>query len=182
MVELVSDTCQRDANLFGARRGLGGEIEDAGRLIRWRHSRVTFILNFDRNLKSGIRTKRAETDMTNDNTATTDLNYADKLWKSADTLRGQVDAAEYKHVVLGLLFLKYISDSFEARRDELRGELETEGIGGPQLERLLESRDEYTADRVFWVPPESALGQPAKPGDAPGHCHPHRRRNPRRRA
>ena len=41
-----------------------------------------------------------------------------------DKLRGQVDAAEYKHVVLGLLFLKYISDSFEARRDELRGELE----------------------------------------------------------
>ena len=61
--------------------------------------------------------------MTNDNTATTDLDYADKLWKSADTLRGQVDAAEYKHVVLGLLFLKYISDSFEARRDELSGEL-----------------------------------------------------------
>ena len=91
--------------------------------------------------------------MTNDNTATTDLNYADKLWKSADTLRGQVDAAEYKHVVLGLLFLKYISDSFEARRDKLRGELEAEGIGGPQLERLLESRDEYTAERVFWVQP-----------------------------
>ena len=41
-----------------------------------------------------------------------------------------------KHVVLGLLFLKYISDSFEARRDELRGELEAEGIGGTQLERL----------------------------------------------
>ena len=60
--------------------------------------------------------KRAETDVTNDYTAATDLDHADKLWKSADTLRGQVDAAEYKHVVLGLLFLKYISDSFEARR------------------------------------------------------------------
>jgi len=56
----------------------------------------------------------ATTDMKN-----TDLDYADTLWKSADALRGQVDAAEYKHVVLGLLFLKYISDSFEARRDEL---------------------------------------------------------------
>ena len=93
--------------------------------------------------------------MTNNSTATTDLDYADKLWRAADTLRGQVDAAEYKHVVLGLLFLKYISDSFEARRDELRGELEAEGIGGAQLERLLESRDEYTAERVFWVPPEA---------------------------
>ena len=47
------------------------------------------------------------------------LAYADTLWKAADALRGQVDAAEYKHVVLGLLFLKYISDSFEARREEL---------------------------------------------------------------
>ena len=93
--------------------------------------------------------------MTNGNMATTDLDYADKLWKCADTLRGQVDAHDYKHVVLGLLFLKYISDSFEARRDELRGELEAEGIGGAQLERLLESRDEYTAERVFWVPPEA---------------------------
>ena len=93
--------------------------------------------------------------MTNNSTVTTDLDYADKLWRAADTLRGQVDAAEYKHVVLGLLFLKYISDSFEARRDELKGELDDEGIGGAQLERLLESRDEYTAERVFWVPPEA---------------------------
>ena len=91
---------------------------------------------------------------TNDVTAS-DLAYADKLWKAADTLRGQVDAAEYKHVVLGLLFLKYISDSFEARREELEGELAAEGICGAQLERLLESRDEYTAENVFWVPPEA---------------------------
>ena len=93
--------------------------------------------------------------MTNNNTVTTDLDYADKLWRAANALRGQVDAAEYKHVVLGLLFLKYISDSFEARRDGLRGELEADGISGAQLERLLESRDEYTAERVFWVPPEA---------------------------
>ena len=93
--------------------------------------------------------------MTNNSTATTDLDYADKLWRAANALRGQVDAAEYKHVVLGLLFLKYISDSFEARRDQLRGELEAEGISGAQLDRLLESRDEYTAERVFWVPSEA---------------------------
>jgi type I restriction enzyme M protein len=83
------------------------------------------------------------------------LSYADTLWKSADTLRGQVDAAEYKHVVLGLLFLKYNSDSFDARRAELKGELEADGIAGQQLESLLENRDEYTAERVFWVPPEA---------------------------
>jgi type I restriction enzyme M protein len=93
--------------------------------------------------------------MGNNATTNTDLAYADTLWKLADAMRGQVDAAEYKHVVLGLLFLKYISDSFEARRDELQSELEADGISGVQLERLLESRDEYTAERVFWVPPEA---------------------------
>ncbi|MEO8034766.1 MAG: class I SAM-dependent DNA methyltransferase [Acidobacteriota bacterium] len=91
---------------------------------------------------------------TNDAT-NTDLASAEILWKAADTLRGQIDAAEYKHVVLGLLFLKYISDSFAARRDELKTELEAEGIAGPQIESLLENRDEYTAERIFWVPPES---------------------------
>ena len=105
--------------------------------------------------------------MTNNETSIIDLDYADRLWGAADTLRGQVDSAEYKHVVLGLLFLKYISDSFEARRDELSDELEAEGIGGVQLERLLESRDEYTAERVFWVPPEarwaSLQSQAARP-------------------
>lgn len=84
-----------------------------------------------------------------------DLDYADTLWKAADTLRGQIDAAEYKHVVLGMLFLKYISDSFEARKEALKKELEADGIAGTQLESLLENRDEYTAERVFWVPPEA---------------------------
>jgi type I restriction enzyme M protein len=90
------------------------------------------------------------------NQSATDIqNISDTLWKSADALRGQVDAAEYKHVVLGLLFLKYISDSFESRRDDLTAELSKDGIKGKELGRLLESRDEYTAERVFWVPPES---------------------------
>src|SRR5256885_7691990 len=93
--------------------------------------------------------------MTNNTTTQTDLAYADTLWQAADKLRGTVDAAEYKHVVLGLLFLKYISDSFESRRVKLKEELEKEGIKGEHLEKLLENRDEYTAERVFWVPPES---------------------------
>ncbi len=57
--------------------------------------------------------------MASNEQSNTDLTRAEILWKAADTLRGQIDAAEYKHVVLGLLFLKYISDAFEARRDEL---------------------------------------------------------------
>src|SRR3954469_9084656 len=93
--------------------------------------------------------------MANNDVMTSDLNYADTLWRAADALRGQVDAAEYKHVVLGLLFLKYISDSFESRRGDRRAELTKDGIKGKQCDRLLESRDEYTAERVFWVPPES---------------------------
>ena len=84
-----------------------------------------------------------------------DLAYADTLWKAADALRGQVDAAEYKHVVLGLHSLKYISDSFQSRRDELQAKLTKDDIKPDQIEKLLESRDEYTAERVFWVPPES---------------------------
>ena len=95
-----------------------------------------------------------ETTLTTD-TNDTDLTHEETLWKVADALRGQIDAAEYKHVVLGLLFLKYISDSFEARRDELRAELVADGIAGLQLESLLENRDEYTAERVFWVPSEA---------------------------
>jgi type I restriction enzyme M protein len=85
----------------------------------------------------------------------TDLDYADVLWQAADKLRGAIDAAEYKHVVLGLLFLKYIPDSLESRRAKLKEELEKDGIKGQHLESVLESRDEYTAERVFWVPPEA---------------------------
>jgi type I restriction enzyme M protein len=85
----------------------------------------------------------------------TGIEFEDTLWAAADTLRGTVDAAEYKHVVLGLLFLKYVSDAFESRREELKIELEKDNIGAAQIEPLLESRDEYTAENVFWVPPEA---------------------------
>lgn len=77
------------------------------------------------------------------------------LWKAADALRGSIDAAEYKHVVLGLIFLKYISDSFDDRREQIKTELAADEIEGEQAARLLESRDEYTAENVFWVPPDA---------------------------
>lgn len=82
-------------------------------------------------------------------------------------LRGSIDAAEYKHVVLGLIFLKYISDAFLARREALAQELAAEGITGPQAESLLESRDEYTAESVFWVPPEARWGNIQNQGKQP---------------
>ncbi len=71
--------------------------------------------------------------------------YEAELWKMADSLRGNMDAAEYKHVVLGLIFLKYVSDAFEELHEELRGD----PLADP------EDRDEYTARNVFWVPAEA---------------------------
>jgi len=73
------------------------------------------------------------------------LGFEATLWAAADKLRGHMDAAEYKHVVLGLIFLKYISDAFEAHRETLATD--------PQADP--EDRDEYAAAGVFWVPPEA---------------------------
>jgi type I restriction enzyme M protein len=80
------------------------------------------------------------------------------LWQAADKLRGSIDAADYKHVVLGLIFLKYISDAFETRRQKLAEELQADDIKGDEASRLLESRDEYTAENIFWVPQEARWG------------------------
>src|SRR5690606_4277641 len=91
----------------------------------------------------------------------------EQLWQAADRLRGSIDAAEYKHVVLGLIFLKYISDAFEARRETLRAELAADGIEGKQADELLESRDEYTAENVFWVPPEARWANIQNQGKQP---------------
>jgi type I restriction enzyme M protein len=86
------------------------------------------------------------------------LGFEDVLWKAADKLRGSMDASEYKHVVLGLIFLKYVEDAFEERRAGLRDELAADGLAGDAAEELLESRDEYTAEGVFWVPAEARWG------------------------
>ena len=75
------------------------------------------------------------------------IGYEAQLWQMADALRGSMDAAEYKHVVLGLIFLKYISDAFE----ELHAKLEVEKKQGADPE----DPDEYRAKGIFWVPPEA---------------------------
>src|SRR5699024_5021192 len=72
------------------------------------------------------------------------------LWKAADQLRGSMDAAQYKEFVLGLVFLKYVSDAFAERRREIAEELE--GIPEHRQEAFLEERDSYTEENVFWVP------------------------------
>lgn len=76
---------------------------------------------------------------------TTNVGFEEQLWLAADKLRSNMDAAEYKHVVLGLIFLKYVSDSFTEKYEELKAE----GYGDE------EDRDEYLADNIFWVPKEA---------------------------
>ena len=73
------------------------------------------------------------------------LGFEEKLWAAADKMRNNMDPSEYKHVVLGLIFLKYISDSFE----ELHEKLKTDKLADP------EDKDEYLAENVFWVPPNA---------------------------
>src|SRR3954454_23328560 len=79
--------------------------------------------------------------------STANLGFEAKLWLAADKLRSNMDAAEYKHVVLGLIFLKYISDSFEEHHAKLiAGAGEYAGANA-------EDPDEYRAENIFWVPP-----------------------------
>jgi type I restriction enzyme M protein len=94
--------------------------------------------------------------MANNNTA--NLGFEHKLWAAADKLRGHMDPGEYKHVVLGLIFLKYISDSFENRREELKTEINEPSsfiytTEPAEKDAILEDRDEYLAENVYWVVP-----------------------------
>jgi type I restriction enzyme M protein len=111
-----------------------------------------YLLVRDRALLEGGRPKggrepmpRNRNDKTERNGAA--LGFEAQLWQAADALRGSMDAAEYKHVVLGLLFLKYISDAFE----EHHAKLEAERAQGADPE----DPDEYRALNIFWVPPEA---------------------------
>ena len=91
---------------------------------------------------------RKRTKANPDSGPTGDLDITDykaELWRMADALRGSMDAAEYKHVVLGLIFLKYISDAFE----EAHAQLEAERDVGADPE----DPDEYRGQNIFWVPP-----------------------------
>ena len=92
---------------------------------------------------------------------TNKVDFKETLWKSADKLRNQMDAAEYKHIVLGLIFLKYISDTFDIQRNKIRNMVSDKKSDlfiseDPKVyEKELEDRDYYTQDNVFWVPQKS---------------------------
>ncbi len=86
------------------------------------------------------------------------VDFKETLWKSADKLRNQMDAAEYKHIVLGLIFLKYISDNFDIQKNKIKEMVSDKKSDlfiseDPKVyEKELEDRDYYTQDNVFWVP------------------------------
>ncbi len=76
------------------------------------------------------------------------LGFESQMWAAADKLRGHMDASEYKNVVLGLIFLKYISDAFQAKYKQLEATKDTEYTDP-------EDRDEYLAENIFWVPKDA---------------------------
>ncbi len=95
-----------------------------------------------------------------------DLEFMDKLWEAANRLRGTIDAAEYKHIVLGLIFLKYVSDMFEFRRKWLENAIKDPNnpeyyIPNPteeDIREVLEDRDEYLGHGVFYIPEKARWG------------------------
>ena len=102
-----------------------------------------------------------------------DLPFAKTLFEAADRLRGSVESAEYKHLTLGLLFLKYISDSFEHRRKQLdawtrdpENELYFTDDDEVRAE-ILDDRDEYISQNVFWVPEDARFGPLLKAASQP---------------
>lgn len=84
--------------------------------------------------------------------ATTAKELKDTLWKAADRLRGSLDASQYKDVVLGLVFLRYASEAFAQRREQIHTELSAEGWDEEAIGRLIDDHDEYLGQGVFWVP------------------------------
>src|SRR5829696_2788437 len=79
----------------------------------------------------------------------------DTLWKAADKLRGSLSASQYKDVILGLVFLKYVSDAYDERRETIRAELLAEGYDESQITDLIDDPEEYQGYGVFVVPKEA---------------------------
>ncbi|SDC39382.1 type I restriction enzyme M protein [Sanguibacter gelidistatuariae] len=98
----------------------------------------------------------------------------DTLWKAADKLRGSMDASQYKDVILGLVFLKYVSDAFTERREQITAELTAEGMSPEQIATFVNDMDEYTGSGVFWIPitarwdylAQNAKGRPSQDSQA----------------
>ncbi|OGW02155.1 MAG: N-6 DNA methylase [Nitrospinae bacterium RIFCSPLOWO2_02_39_17] len=102
--------------------------------------------------------KKAKTNRNKSNGG--NLGFEEKLWQAADKMRGHMDPAEYKHVVLGLIFLKYISDAFEERHSQLESSAKDPSseyyVKDPEARYgIVEDRDEYLSENIFWVPKDA---------------------------
>jgi type I restriction enzyme M protein len=97
----------------------------------------------------------------------------DTLWKAADRLRGSLSASQYKDVILGLVFLKYVSDAYDERRETIRADLAAADYDEDQIAELIDDPEEYQGYGVFVVPPQArwtylaqnAKGKPAAAGE-----------------
>lgn len=159
--ELLSLLCEeRGISSTGAKAKLRARLlnEEEGKQEKPRRSeqKVEPEKDMAKSNSSGKKTKKksakssAKAANTNGNGKGATLGFEATLWKAADKLRNNMDAAEYKHVVLGLIFLKYISDAFDEKFVELKAE---EASGADP-----EDPDEYRADNIFWVPKEARWG------------------------
>ncbi|MCL5257279.1 MAG: type I restriction-modification system subunit M [Chloroflexi bacterium] len=107
------------------------------------------------------QSRSGETSVSKNKSNGANLGFEEVLWQAADRMRGKMDAAEYKHVALGLIFLKYISDAFEERYQQLQlwtsdPQNKDYFIKEPQARyQTWEDRDEYKSMNVFWVPEEA---------------------------
>ena len=107
-----------------------------------------------------LKSRMTNVNSTKSSTAT--IGFEAKLWRTADKLRNNLDAAEYKHVVPGLIFLKYISDTFAEHRAKLLAGLDDYAGANP------EDPDEYKAENVFWVPADARWPQLQASAKQPG--------------
>src|ERR1039458_1335277 len=128
-----------------------GFADRGGPSLRQRQRRVRISHAFRKDLRTcpsprgGLMARPAKNKKSNGNGA--NLGFEATLWAAADKLRNNMDAAEYKHVVLGLIFLKYISDAFEEKHAAL--------VADKKHGADPEDPDEYRAANVFWVPKEA---------------------------
>jgi type I restriction enzyme M protein len=146
----LKSVCQNMGVYDGGRRKIDLVDRLLGR-IRRKKSRHSVPVS-EKSAKEGEKKempKQVKSENKNNNmTNGANLGFENQMWAAADKLRGHMDASEYKHVVLGLIFLKYISDAFNAKYKELDATKDTEYTDP-------EDRDEYAAANIFWVPKEA---------------------------
>ncbi|WP_332445708.1 class I SAM-dependent DNA methyltransferase [Dehalococcoides mccartyi] len=147
-VRNTGEILQTEPSFTSADEALLAARKYALREIETEHEITIVVLNGEKQVSSETNvvtnyqtTKRIRSTKSNG----ANLGFEEKLWRAADKLRSNMDAAEYKHVVLGLVFLKYISDAFQERYDVLSNEQYADP----------EDRDEYQSENIFWVPKEA---------------------------